>query len=1023
MKYRKGEIGIFVAFGALIFLGVSTIIGSVFLNTNNKIGVRSRAASNNCNNTVPNKGGYCNDKIAYICSSSNDSGTMLADCTNIGDGKCHTGTDSSGQVDYIGCNPREGIVLNCTYGNTTYIDQRGGYCEGDVPKICNAGSFTRLNVNGADVTCPSGTCTNDGRTDYIGCSGTAPVSSITTSSVIPSVTPVPTATPLRNQTPTIHVSRNCTYGNTTYIDQRGGYCEGDVPMICNGDAFTQLNVDGKYITCPSGTCTNDGRTDYIGCSGAAQTGKSNTTGNQQQNTNSSIISGSCIRDGVTYANNKGGYCSDDHNAMICINNNFVPFVNCGTNYCGTREDRVDGNGYRDYVGCDGKGPQASSGLTSTSKSISVLSQKSATSKEVNANFFLELSKCDNASSTYIAIKNGTEISNGQCLNNSCTAAMKLTLDSTNPKVTVTGYALITDNDGTIHNISETIELNYNDASQPQSISRGFVCGYPVLKEINKSISQGSGSPFGLNVNLIGRYVDDRSVINEPLNMVKGTGASWLRLEFNWASLQTDVGNPTGAFNWTNTDAVVQSVKDKGFNILGLLAYNSLGRNQVFPVDDNGCNGNCEENWKKYLTAVVSRYKDSITHWQIWNEPDTYQFNHNAENGNSPSRYSYLLKVSQQIIKQIQPNAKIVMGGFNPDTPEWAYKVMAEGGSNYVDVVDVHPYITYSNLSPEANYWIEKEYPFIAMSKQFGKELWATEFGWPTQHYSNRAYVSPNTQGEYIARAYIQGIANGFSKLFLFKYNDDPGSDADGQFQTFGLVNTSWLQSKGSYETYVNMTNALNNSVIVAKYDPTYDPSYSNSSKSSKMDTFEQGWLYNQNSGSVQITNSESLEKHNDLASMSVTYTLNSKSDKVTIARSSNHEISIPGNATKFGFWVKNNSFNNPVISVILRDNNSGIYEYEIGRLSVTGEWTRYEVDLQNMQEVGPDGEALRKVNREHTQFVGIGLTKTMSPAANNSFLLSGGYFGYQESTYGYIFRKNGESKNIQWKIDGNVPLP
>ena len=61
-------------------------------------------------------------------------------------------------------------------------------------------------------------------------------------------------------------------------------------------------------------------------------------------------------------------------------------------------------------------------------------------------------------------------------------------------------------------------------------------------------------------------------------------------------------------------------------------------------------------WLDYVAQVVTRYKDKVDYWQVWNEPNIEAFN---PSGATAAQYAELLKQSYGIIKNIDPEAEIL----------------------------------------------------------------------------------------------------------------------------------------------------------------------------------------------------------------------------------------------------------------------------------------------------------------------------------------------------------------------------
>jgi GH35 family endo-1,4-beta-xylanase len=167
---------------------------------------------------------------------------------------------------------------------------------------------------------------------------------------------------------------------------------------------------------------------------------------------------------------------------------------------------------------------------------------------------------------------------------------------------------------------------------------------------NFVIGQGADSPFGLNVQAAARYgVSGRMQV--PLDSAKNTGAGWNREEFRW-----DFIEPTAnTFDFGFADEAVQKSVDRGLNVLGLLAYNvdrSGGKAQPSYTMPN------LDAWKNYVNKVVTRYKDKIKYWEIWNEPSDPLYFNIQDPAQRATSYAQLLQASYQTIKGIDSSAKV-----------------------------------------------------------------------------------------------------------------------------------------------------------------------------------------------------------------------------------------------------------------------------------------------------------------------------------------------------------------------------
>lgn len=107
-----------------------------------------------------------------------------------------------------------------------------------------------------------------------------------------------------------------------------------------------------------------------------------------------------------------------------------------------------------------------------------------------------------------------------------------------------------------------------------------------------------------------------------MDAAKASKVKWVRLDFNW--LQIEPSN--GTYDFTLFDSLVAAANARGLSILAVLAYTPAwastgdtkadGPNNDVPIDGA---------YASFVTAVVDRYKSSITHYEMWNEPNLDQF--------------------------------------------------------------------------------------------------------------------------------------------------------------------------------------------------------------------------------------------------------------------------------------------------------------------------------------------------------------------------------------------------------------
>lgn len=99
-------------------------------------------------------------------------------------------------------------------------------------------------------------------------------------------------------------------------------------------------------------------------------------------------------------------------------------------------------------------------------------------------------------------------------------------------------------------------------------------------------------------------------------------------------------------------------------------------------------------WEKFLIATVDRYKNDVSLWEIWNEPNMSGFW--APTWRTQA-LADMVKIAHRVIKQRQPNARVIlpamyneMDGARGAIAMWK-ELKALGVENSFDEVGFHPY--------------------------------------------------------------------------------------------------------------------------------------------------------------------------------------------------------------------------------------------------------------------------------------------------------------------------------------------
>lgn len=256
---------------------------------------------------------------------------------------------------------------------------------------------------------------------------------------------------------------------------------------------------------------------------------------------------------------------------------------------------------------------------------------------------------------------------------------------------------------------------------------------------------------------VGRKAQDRTT-----TALRGLGSEWVRMSIRWSD---SVESSDGTYNsstLSSFDRAVDLARGAGYRIIlmvdGSPSWAHDGTNSSSPPRDNA-------ELAEFMAFLASRYAGKVQAYEVWNEPNVPA---SWPSGPDPARYAQMLRAVAPAIRSADPTAKVVFAGLSRndyDYLEGVYTAMPDIG-DFFDVMATHPYVYYG-LSPEA-VWLDDDgriskgafsaYREVhATMEAHGdtKPIWFTEFGWSTSAQSvlYDQGVSPETQADYLARAY------------------------------------------------------------------------------------------------------------------------------------------------------------------------------------------------------------------------------------------------------------------------------
>lgn len=299
-----------------------------------------------------------------------------------------------------------------------------------------------------------------------------------------------------------------------------------------------------------------------------------------------------------------------------------------------------------------------------------------------------------------------------------------------------------------------------------------------------------------------------------LDNLVAMGVRTVRIGVSWAMIQPD--RPSGddhGWSWTwgvpRVDSVVQMALDRG-----LVVHATFGRTPAWANNGAGEAAAPADltDWQRAVRFVATRYRDKISSWEIWNEPNlpTYFVD------GTPAAYTRLLCAAYPVIREAVPTTPVVYGGLSGNDWRFLRASYQVGAKGCFDVLAVHPYQRYGYAPgaqpPDDQPWYFANIELVRdVQEEFDdlKPVWFTELGWST-HLNEpetpeyQRGVSAQTQASFLVRTLQLTKARYpyVARIFIYQARDE--TEFDRENNNFGLFTVS-LQPKpavSALETYL-----------------------------------------------------------------------------------------------------------------------------------------------------------------------------------------------------------------------------
>jgi hypothetical protein len=300
----------------------------------------------------------------------------------------------------------------------------------------------------------------------------------------------------------------------------------------------------------------------------------------------------------------------------------------------------------------------------------------------------------------------------------------------------------------------------------------------------------------------------RATLRRELDAMARAGARWLRFDFNWSVVQC---RGPRSWNWAPFDRVVAAARARGIEVLALIAYTPAwarpaGTTSKYAPDPT--------RFAVFARAVAQRYAPRGVHaYEIWNEPNHAAFWMPAPD---PAAYTRLLRAAYAAVKSVDPAATVVSGGTAPAATDgtnyapvdFVQAMYANGAAGSFDALGHHPY-TFP-VSPWDSHAWNAWYQMFGTTPSLrslmeangdgAKQIWATEYGAPTNGPVGSSFVSEAAQARLVGHAFPLFRSYSWAGPLLWYSGRDLGSRRTTRENFFGVLRRDFSR-KPAYSAY------------------------------------------------------------------------------------------------------------------------------------------------------------------------------------------------------------------------------
>ena len=354
-------------------------------------------------------------------------------------------------------------------------------------------------------------------------------------------------------------------------------------------------------------------------------------------------------------------------------------------------------------------------------------------------------------------------------------------------------------------------IDRSSARNPSSLAIGF----PRIGTLDPaSAREGGGGPWMLDGSTQDRdFVD----FDEYCQYLEPLGIRRLRLMAGWAKTE----RTPGAYDFSWLDRQVDWCRRRAIDVYMDISYGNpiypgsggIGLADGIPRSAEGLAA-----WDRWVEALALHYRDRISDWAIWNEPD----NRMGVHGHTPADITALNVRTAKILKRIIPGCKVSgfpLCGLNDQVLAIYEGCLRELGDDarYFDFIAFHAY----SYNPDFSYRFVDRLREICARYVPGVPIRQTESGCPSEWVPRfavqKAPLSENSQAKWDMRRMLGDWGRGIPCSILHICDMNYVTDRYCVFNRKGLLRANVdhriIQVKKAYYAVQNVVSVFDGTVV------------------------------------------------------------------------------------------------------------------------------------------------------------------------------------------------------------------